>query len=100
MRLAEALYSGAELARWLEKIIASLAAACVRLQLQENQATPGGSHTDAAGLLSLFSASTGTFCVTNSLTFMFRCEAARCGEAGFVGEPAAWRDTWISIVQQ
>ncbi|BDA47676.1 probable nuclear pore complex protein Nup160 at C-terminar half [Coccomyxa sp. Obi] len=59
VRLAEALYSGAELAKWLEKIVTSLAAACVRLQLQENQAIPGGSHTDAAGLPSHFSTSTG-----------------------------------------
>ncbi len=69
MRLAEALYSGAELAKWLEKIVASLAAACVRLQLQENQAIPGGRHTDAAGLPSLFKSSTGIIYVMDSLTF-------------------------------
>ena len=67
MRLAEALYSGAELAKWLEKIVASLASACVRLQLQENQPTPGGSHSSATGLPTHFSASTGILYIVNSL---------------------------------
>ena len=49
IRLAEALYSDAELAKWLERIVASLAGACVRLQQQEHQARASGSQATFLG---------------------------------------------------
>ena len=49
IRLAETIYSGAELGRWLERIVASLAAACVRLQQQEHQSLASGSQATFLG---------------------------------------------------
>lgn len=60
IRLAEALYSNAELAKWLERIVAALAAACVRLQQQEHQPPASRSHTEGAAPGALFGSSSST----------------------------------------
>ncbi|EIE23821.1 hypothetical protein COCSUDRAFT_83696 [Coccomyxa subellipsoidea C-169] len=49
IRLAETIYSGAELGRWLERSVASLAAACVRLQQQEHQSLASASQATFLG---------------------------------------------------